>query len=174
VASDLPFAWIRQAASDFRSAEYSVGIQDACQAIAKYQQVVEKSVKAIAEGFYDRKLSSGPMRAGHDVDRLISTLLSVRLRKSNVKLAQRITGLFNEPRRDQIRSICRLAPNRPAAGQLQARNTEYPFQNSDGTWRAPADPGSFGRPEVDRFRQLAHDLGDGARRIVSTIYRSRK
>jgi hypothetical protein len=119
VASDLPFAWLRQAESDFRSGERLVGTENPCQAVAKYQQAVEKSVKAISEAFFDRRIFSSPIRGGHDVDRLVTVILTVRHRRSNRNWGLQFKSLFNDKRRDAIRTVSQLAPQKAAAGQLE-------------------------------------------------------
>ncbi len=173
MASDLPFAWLRQAQSDLHSAERGFANENPCQLIARYQQVVEKSAKAIADALFDRAVLPNQIRVGHDVDRLVSAVISPPRRRANRSIQLQIAGLLNESRRGEIKAICQLAPRRAAPGQLESRNTEYPYQNADGTWRAPADPGSFSGADADRFRRLARSMFDGALKLVSALYRTK-
>jgi HEPN domain-containing protein len=174
VAADLAWAWLRQARADLSAAARFHDSKDdstACQAVAKHQQTVEKSVKAIVAAVDDRGIMSIQTGFSHDVERLISALMHLPRRPGNRDIQNRINGLFNEHHRGEIKAICLLAPQRPGPRRLAGRNTEYPYQNPDGSWRAPADPGSFDRKDVERFRLLATRVCDGSARVVSAVYR---
>jgi len=174
VAADLAWAWLHQAASDLAAGDrcYDPKVEATmCHAIAKHQQTVEKSVKAIVAAPTDKGVINVATGFRHDVERLVSVLMRLPYQQANRDIQNRIHGLLNEYHRGEIKAICHLAPKRPAAGELARRNTEYPYQNRDGTWRAPSDDGSFGKKDVDRFRGIANRILEGCSRIVSAIYR---
>lgn len=171
---DLPWAWLKQAGSDLAMASRCYNSDDdqtSCHAVAKHQQAVEKSIKAIIAALNDRGVLKVPTGFKHDVERLVSALIHLPHAGGNKNIQNRINGLLNEHHRSEIKAICALAPKKPIAGQLARRNTEYPYQNQDATWRAPADTDSFGRKDVERFRRVAHNLFEGSSRIVSAMYR---
>jgi len=143
----------------------------ACHSIAKHQQTVEKSVKAIVAALSERGIIRVATGFRHTVERLVSALVHLPHSPGNKDLQGRIHGLLNEHHRAEIDALCLLAPKRPDPGQLARRNTEYPYQNADGSWRAPADDGSFREAEVDRFRRLAYRIHGGSCRIVSAASR---
>jgi hypothetical protein len=174
VPRDLPWAWLRQAASDLKTADKCYDASDgstACHALAKHQQTVEKSIKAILAALNDRGMSGVPTGFSHEVERLVSALIHLPHTPGNKDIQNRINGLLNEHHRREVRAICALAPKRSARGQLARRNTEYPYQNKDGNWRAPVDKNSFDSNDVQRFRRIAHALLTGSSRIVSALYR---
>jgi hypothetical protein len=174
VAGEVAWAWLRQAGSDL-----SIGLlsydpaEDAtmCQAIAKHQQAVEKSVKAIVAGLNDLGIIRSSTGYSHDVEWLVSILVHLPHQAKNKHIQRMIRGLLNEHHRSEIKAICLLAPKKPDPGQLARRNTEYPYQNADGTWRAPVDEGSFVEKDVERYRQVAARIYEGSTRIVSALYR---
>ena len=78
---DEPTAWLNQASADRDAAERFVADEGGigrCHAIAKWQQAVEKNVKALVSVLHD----AGHMKAGivqkHDVSRYMSGHDSVR------------------------------------------------------------------------------------------------
>ena len=174
MAADLAWAWLHQAASDLAASDrcYDHRAEETiCHAIAKHQQAVEKAVKAIVAALNDRGVINVATGFRHDVERLVSVLTRLPHRPSNKEIQNQIHGLLNEHHRGEIKAICLLAPKRPGAGELARRNSEYPYQNRDGTWRAPSDDGSFGKRDIERFRLVANRILDGSFRIVSAIYR---
>ena len=175
MAADFAWAWLRQAKADLGAASRGHDRTDdstACHVLAKHQQTVEKSVNAIVAAIDDRGIMTISTRFRHDVEDLVSSLMRLPRSPNNHDIQNRIHGLFSEHHRDEIKAIGLLAPKRPPPGQLARRNTEYPYQNPDASWRAPADPGSFGTKDVERFRALATRILDGCFRIVSAIYLS--
>lgn len=175
MASDfVAWAWVRQAGSDLAAAATCYDAADdstACHAVAKHQQTVEKSVKSIIAALNDRGVVAVPTGFRHDVERLVSALVLLPRRPANQDIQNQIHGLLNEHHRGEIHALSQLAPKRPDPGQLARRNTEYPYQNADGSWRAPADSGSFERKDVERFHALATRIHQGSSRIVAAIYR---
>ena len=68
----LPQAWMRQAESDFRAAQrvdVPADPRTRCQAISKYQQCVEKSVKAVLDKLHAAGLVGSRSDRGHKVAR---------------------------------------------------------------------------------------------------------
>ncbi len=174
MANDQAWVWLRQAASDYLAASNCCKSSDAttfCHAIAKYQQTVEKSVKAIAAALKDRGRWTVPIAFKHDVQKLVSSMIRLRHTLLDKGVHSSIRGLFHPGNFHEIEVICSLAPEKPGPGQLARRNTEYPYQNADGSWRAPGDVGSFFAKEVDRFNKLAHRILEGSTGIVSALYR---
>jgi hypothetical protein len=174
MASDVAWGWLRQAGSDYATGFRCHDPADdatVCHVVAKHQQTVEKSVKAIVAALNDRGVIATSTGFRHDVERLVSALVHLPRRPENKDIQNQITGLLNEHHRSEIKAICLLAPRKPEAGQLARRNTEYPYQNPDGSWRAPADSGSFGKKDLERFRIVALRIYEGSSRIVSALYR---
>ncbi len=166
--------WLNQALSDHHAATRLLDVEDCatyCQAISKYQQVVEKSVKAIVAAVRDvgiRAINTGYM---HEVEKLVSALVLLPKAKGPTNLKDQIKALLNEGRRGEIRALCALAPKRPGPGELARRNTEYPFQRPDGSWIAPHEEGAFDLSDVERFRSLASRIIEGAAKIISAVDR---
>lgn len=168
--------WLSQADSDRHGATRlfsAVDYRTYCQTIAKYQQTVEKSVKAIAAAVHDAGIVSLPTSHyyKHDVDTLISALRHLPKPRDNRDIQYRIDRLLNEHHRSEIRALCGLAPKKPVPGAIHARNSEYPYETAPGTWTTPARAGSFALHEVERFRQLSDRLYEGTRQIVSALRR---
>jgi hypothetical protein len=159
-------AWKAQVESDYAAAR-AVWVQDDlktyCQAIAKYQQVVEKSINFIDAVLREQGLLVGRVRAEHYPERMINRL--VRLPQSeNKTVAQRLVRIFSRWLPD-IYDICALAPKLPPRGEPYQRNTEYPFQCQDGMWTAPADA-QFTQAEVSRFERVARQMRAEAEQIA--------
>ena len=168
--------WVSQANSDRYAATRlydSADHRTYCQAIAKHQQTVEKSVKAIAAAVGDASIATVPdvHYYRHDVDKLVSVLRHLPKPKDQREVVGQIGGLLSEYRRSEIKALCDLAPKKPSPGSLHARNNEYPYETTPGNWTAPALPGAFDSHEVDRFSHLADAVYEGARKIVSALRR---
>ena len=158
-------AWKSQAESDFAAASalFAPGKQATyCQAIAKYQQMVEKTINFIDATLRERGLLAGRVRAEHYPERMINRL--VRLPQSgNKEVADRLVRIFSRWLPD-IYDLCDLAPKLPAKGEPYQRNTEYPFQLPDGEWTAPA-VSAFRQEDVHRFERVARQLRAEAEQI---------
>ncbi len=164
--------WLSQARSDWEAARRLLDLDDDgtfCQAIAKYQQVVEKSVKAIATAIRDAGIS--PISTGftHEIEKLVSSLVHLPRGKGPTNIKDQIKSLLHEGHRGEIRALCALAPKRPGPDELARRNTEYPYQRPDGSWIAPHERGAFESSDIDRFRALASRIFNGSARTVSAI-----
>jgi HEPN domain-containing protein len=167
-------AWLRRAQNDKKSAERVLNPRDSstfCHAIAKHQQAVEKSVKALVATLRDLRGVGIEIGWAHAVERFMSVLTRLpQSRTANQDIQSNIKGLFNETTRGDIRVLDQMPPRRPPPNMPPIRNTEYPFLR-DGVWRAPADPETFSRADVDRFRLLATRVVDGCARVISAIER---
>lgn len=165
--------WLVQVESDLAAAERVRDEQDErtwCQALAKYQQAVEKSVKAVFAAMKDYGLGLPPLGYDHDVSKLIS-MMGKLPKAADKTLQQHVDGLLTRYHREEIAAISALAPRKPDArlGQLHRLNTEYPYEVSAGVWSAPAVAGTFSRKQLDRFGSLAIYLFAGACKIVSAL-----
>jgi hypothetical protein len=169
-----PRAWLFQAKSDFQVGCRVLDASDAstfCHSIAKFQQTVEKSIKALICSLVDAGMLSVRIGYAHDVERFISVLIRMRRPPGEKSIQAAIRKLLAPNIRGDIRAIDRLAPRRASPGQLPARNAEYPFQAVPSVWRAPAQDDVFEAPEAVRFRQLAFRLLAGCDRIMAGIER---
>ncbi|MGB7160911.1 MAG: hypothetical protein WBD40_22810 [Tepidisphaeraceae bacterium] len=166
--------WISQADSDRFAAERVLDPaqhRTYCQTIAKYQQVVEKSIKSIAAGYRDRLLLSVPIGYSHDVARIASALRRPARPQDPADIQHHVNRLLTEHVVNEIKALDGLAPRRPPPGGLHARNTEYPFETIAGAWIAPALQDVFSINDVNRFRQLADRVYREAKEIVSALRR---
>lgn len=147
-------AWIMQVKSDFAAGERLFQKNNSrtyCQAISKYQQTVEKSVKAMVAAVNDLG-SSLTITRSHSPNDEITTLLGLKSRLDNTS-TDYLTATF-EKHRTAIIDLCRLAPKWPNDNKTFARNTEYPFVTAEG-YTAPADPVAFTLQEVNTSRSTA-------------------
>ncbi len=158
----------RQAAERFVADEAGTG---RCHAIAKWQQTVEKAVKALVCALHHAGILGADYRPRHEVERYVGLL--IRLPRApghravqQRSVQQRLYGLLDQNTRQGIRALDGLVPQLPPR-----RNTEYPFQDPQGQWTYPAAEGVFSEDEIQQFRALAHRVLDGAERIVSGIRR---
>src|SRR5262249_22126007 len=132
-------AWLFQAHADLACADKILDINDPstyCHSIAKYQQAVEKAIKALVAALRDSRGLSIQIGWTHPVERFMSVLTRLPRSSANRDLQNIIHGLFDETTRGALRALDRLVPRRPPSGLHPERNTEYPFQMS-GDWRAP-------------------------------------
>ena len=166
---DEPAAWLNQAVADRQAAERFVADGESagrCHAIAKWQQTVEKAVKAMVSSLHDAGVLGAGIRAKHDVERYVGTLIRLPRTAGNRTIQQHLHGLLDQATRAGIKALDDLAPQFPPR-----RNTEYPFQVAPGQWTYPAAADVFSADEIRQFRVLAHRILDGAGRIVSAIRR---
>ncbi|MDD4889087.1 MAG: hypothetical protein PHU85_04090 [Phycisphaerae bacterium] len=163
--------WSRQARSD-KDAGNRLALKadpaSFCHAIAKYQQAVEKSIKGIVASLRDAgELKDTPIGRGHRVDKHVTAL--VRRGHPQNDIWSKIAGLLRQDRRDLIETLGKLAP-RLRLGEKASRNTEYPYQNPDESWRVPCDTDSFDwHRDVWRFRLLAEKIVSEADRIIDAV-----
>ena len=167
-------AWLIQADSDYVAANRILTTSDGltfCHTIAKYQQAVEKSIKGLVAALTESGVFGHQVGRPHEIERFMSVLCRLPRDPDYKSIQSQIHGLLNETVRGEIHAIEALIPRWPRTGQLHARNTEYPFNDVPGSWRAPAEADVFTRTEVDRFRQLAFRFVQGCKRIMSALSR---
>ncbi len=167
-------AWIEQVRSDYAASIKVRDDKDAstyCQAIAKYQQVAEKSVKALTAAINDLGVPVAISRShnpGLELDALRRTPHAV--------LVEDIEKILTAKMHESIRELCSLAPRFPRAGDAHVRNTEYPFNPDPATlddWTAPASVGSFTLAEAESYRRLIWVLRSRVEKFVGTTRRRR-
>lgn len=166
---DETTAWLSQAWADRQAAERFAADADAtgrCHSIAKWQQTMEKAVKAMVSALHDAGLLGSGVRSRHEVERYVGTLVRLPRAAGNRRIQQRLHGLLDQKTRAGIKALDGLVPAMPPR-----RNTEYPFQIAHDHWTYPAAIDVFSQEEVVQFRSLAHRILDGAGRIVSAIRR---
>jgi hypothetical protein len=160
-------AWIVQVESDFAVAELLFQKTDAttyCQAVAKYQQTVEKSVKAMVAAVNDLG-SDLTVTASHLPTNEIDSLLRLRRVIDNVSV-DRLARIFKQ-HRAAVEGLCGFAPKWPEDGKSFARNTEYPFL-SEGGWTAPAVAGTFTLQETVNAQFTAKAFHNAAIEFVQS------
>jgi hypothetical protein len=166
---DEPTAWLLQAEADWQAAERfkadEVGT-GRCHALSKWQQTVEKTIKALVSALHDAGILGTGVRPTHDVARYVDALIRLPRPVRRQVIQRKLHGLLDQNTRTGISDLGNLAPQYPPQ-----RNTEYPFQDERGQWTYPAAEGVFHQDEVQRFRALAYRVLEGARRIVSTLRR---
>lgn len=162
------FVWIRQASSDLQAMDRLNDTNQEelfCQVIAKSQQAVEKSVKALQISLWGKGYQLTKPGTSHPVLPILQSLSRII---SNKDVYRKIRGLANINNRQTLERLEALIP-RSTGG----RNTEYPYQDTKEEWVAPADRGTFDRTmEVEVFRNLAHRISEGCVRIISFLERS--
>ena len=176
---DEPYAWLEQADSDREAAEshlQSASNVKPCHAIAKYQQAVEKAVKALVAELRDRGIIfvKDASLYRHEVEPFANQMVRLPHPKRDKDLSLNLRCLLDSKTRSEIGAIDALTPRRPLPGQPSSRNTEYPFPDPQNGWIYPAAPSVFTPSEVQRFRGLSHRIVTGARRIISAIRRAPK
>ncbi len=165
--------WISQADSDrwaLNRVSDSTEPRSFCQAVSKCQQIVEKSIKAIAAALRDRFIVSIPIGYTHDVARIASALRRPARPNDATDIQHHINRLLTEFTINEIKQLDAMAPRRPPPGSLHARNSEYPFELLAGDWTTPA-LGAFTDQEVRRFQELAERVYGRAKEIVSALRR---
>lgn len=157
----LSKAWIKQALSDLQAArdiDHPGDSRSHCQAISKYQQSVEKSVKGVLDKLYAVRLVGQGSDRNHKVARYASVLTGFPTSPDNRDLLNRLRRLFKPSMVKQIVFLDSLVPEYPAPGALAKRNHEYPFQDAKGDWHSPSDTDSFSQGEIKRVRACAGSL----------------
>jgi HEPN domain-containing protein len=168
----LPQAWMKQAESDFRTAQRVDNNADArtrCQAISKYQQCVEKSVKGVLDRLHDAGITNVRSDRSHKVARYAAVFTRLPRTRNTSDLLNQLARLFSDRIVQQINLLDSFVPEYPAVGALAARNHEYPFQETAGDWRAPSDEDAFTAGELKRIRNCAGTLMAGLRNILDAL-----
>jgi HEPN domain-containing protein len=170
-------AWLHQAQADRNAAEFLFG-SDAqhgqCHSIAKWQQAVEKAIKAIVACLRDAGLLHIEIGYRHGVERFVSVLVRLPHAKDNRTIQQQLHGFLDQQTRSGLRALDMLVPRRPAPGDGPQRNTEYPFLIANGRWTYPAAEKVFSDKEIREFRSLAQRVLHRAQRMVSALRRRPK
>lgn len=167
--------WLRQAKSDMLTARYLAQQESDdfyCQTVAKCQQVVEKSIKAIAAELTERRIVTLTIGFDHRVDQYISAIIRT---PRNVTEKRSVPGHISQSlrnNRNAINEIMRLAPHRTGDVQRLPRNTEYPFHNSQGVLIAPADTGVFEKSEVETHLRVAGTVFSQAQTLITISERA--
>jgi hypothetical protein len=171
------FAWLTQARSDYVTAErefqWAVGQRSPvlCHAVAKYQQALEKFIKAIVSALRDAGVGGvHPVGYGHHVQNHLRLLRRIPGGGAGRSIQNHLTKFLD---RDTVRGITVLesfAPRMPAPGASHARNTEYPYNAPGGGWTCPAVPDSFSLSEVREFEQLLRRISYYANKVVATLH----
>ncbi len=163
---------MQQAESDFRAAQRLDNASDArsrCQAISKYQQAVEKSIKGVLDRLHAAGIARTRSDRTHRVARYAILLSGIPASRNNRDLLNRLRRVFTNSMVDQIGLLDSLVPEYPATGSLAKRNHEYPFQDASGRWRAPSDARAFTVGEIKRIRYCAEVLVRALRRILDAL-----
>ena len=162
-----------QVRSDLEAGKAVLDVAEAatyCQALSKFQQVVEKSIKAMVAALNESGLSIVNIGSEHYPEKQIDALRLIK-RAVSQDLLSRIYIIFSGHRLGEVRALCLLAPRFPTSGEAFRRNTEYPYQGPDSSWTAPAAVGSFRLEEVYRFRNLATEIVPMVARFVQATRR---
>ncbi len=170
-------AWVLQAKSDFVAARAIFNNADAstyCQAIAKYQQVTEKSIKGIIAALNEQETTNIRISTTqHKVYREMEDLdrsRRDRLRSDDKRWVEQINSTLQGLKVD-IEWLSNLAPSGQRNGTF-VKNTEYPFNDLslDG-WTAPAASGIYASVDVTRAFNLAQKLLKQADKFISAMRR---
>jgi hypothetical protein len=154
----LARAWMRKAESDLRTAQLLDERNDAnarCQAISKYQQCVEKSIKGVLDNLFAARLVIQGSDRSHRVPRYASVLVGFPATPDTRALLSQLRLLFSDRVLEQINLLDSFVPAYPARGTHAARNDEYPFQDVAGDWHSPSDADAFTAGEVKRIRRCS-------------------
>jgi len=173
-------AWLQQAISDLhagdreRAVVQKVATLPPCHAVGKYQQCVEKAIKAIIVALREAGFTNWQIGCGHEVTDYFSMLFRISRAGGGKNILQTFGQLLDGNTRAAIKSLESLAPRWPAPGAQFPRNTEYPFQDPSGSWTYPAMTGTFSTTELADSQRLAHRVDWGVQRILSAIARTPK
>lgn len=171
-------AWILQARSDLAAAQVVFKEGDAstyCQALAKYQQATEKSVKGMVAALNELGVSQISISGNHNLEHEMNALDAVRRKKPNLDNSSvNVINRTLKGYKTDILALSVLAPKLPKPGLVYPRNTEYPFNDaSPEGWTAPATPGTYTFEEVRKAHRLAWPLHQIAARFASSLRRRR-
>ncbi len=171
-------AWVLQAKSDLAAAKAVLQDNEAstyCQALAKCQQVTEKSIKGMIAALNELGISDATVSGGHSLAHELNGLDAIRRKKPDLDDVSvgMIDRMLRKHKQD-ILWLCSLAPG-GLRDKVYPRNTEYPFGDpSLNDWSAPADETTFSLAEVARARTVAWPLHQVADRFASSLRRRRR
>lgn len=169
-------AWVLQAKSDLAAAQAVLKEGNAstyCQALAKYQQATEKSVKGMIVALNELGVSQISISGNHTLGHEMNGLDAVRRKRPDLDITS--VGAIDRMLRGykaDILALSALAPKLPKPGPAYPRNTEYPFNDASlGDWTAPAAPSTYTLEEVKKAQRLAWPLHQIAARFSSSLRR---
>jgi hypothetical protein len=175
---DESAAWIRQAAADRAAAERERAFAGQserpswCHAVAKYQQAIEKYIKSIVAALRECGVRGIlPIGYDHRVQNHLRMLRRIPGGGAGRSIQSKLRELLDPQTRQSIWKLENLAPRQPAPGDPHSRNTEYPFNTTQGGWTFPAAPDSFSVAEVGEFQKLLARVSYFATNIVSALRR---
>src|SRR5262245_36992915 len=125
---DESIAWLSQGIADRRAAELLFADheeKDRCHVIAKWQQAVEKTIKAIVAALREAGVINVQIGYQHEVARFIRILVNLRGVPGTRHIQNQLRGLLDQQTRAAIIALDALVPRRPPPGQKPRRNTEY-------------------------------------------------
>ena len=175
-------AWLLQIQSDFEAAEFlfkKAAMQPhlRCQVMAKYQQVAEKSVKAMVAAVNDLGTANFMTVTGDHVPvKEIDALTGLRRLIDNKSAEYLRNEVFTDNINKQIIALCQMAPHYPGKGEPFSKNTEYPFNPSVtdmSDWTAPSAPDIFTAKELQDTHDLIWVLWGHSKQFISAVQRGR-
>jgi hypothetical protein len=171
------FAWLTQARSDYVTAEreFQWAAEQRppvlCHAVAKYQQALEKFIKAIVSALRDAGVVGvHPVGYDHHVQNHLRLLRRIPGGAAGRSIQNHLTKFLNRDTLHGISTLEDFAPRRPAPGAPHERNTEYPYNVPGGDWTCPAVPDSFSLAEVQEFKKLLRRISYYTNNIVATLH----
>src|ERR1035438_5074333 len=108
--------WMIQADSDMNCALRVFDTGDHrtyCQAISKYQQAVEKAVKAVYQAVNEIGIICVPIGYGHDIEKLLNVLSKLPRAKQIQLIQSHLNRTLNGYWKNEILELTKLAPKRP-------------------------------------------------------------
>lgn len=164
-----------QAKSDLVAAKDVQNENDAstyCQALAKYQQCTEKSIKGMIAALNELGVSQPSISGNHALQHEINGLDALRRSKSNLDSASvGVVDRVVKGYKADIIQLCSLAPSGPKY-QVYYKNTEYPFNDASAEgWTASAVPGTYTWEEVKKAHQITWPLHQIAAKFASSLRR---
>ena len=168
--------WLSQAHSDLAASDRVLITADGstyCQAISKYQQAVEKTVKALGAALRSAGIMTLPNKYyyRHDVTEMAKAM-SRPVVIGGRSVLPSIQNTLHSGAMQEITKLCSLAPARPQPGTLHSQNTEYPYEIRFGQWTYPASPSSFKWKDVERFQRFSKRLYYDCSRIIAALDRA--
>jgi hypothetical protein len=142
-----------------------------CQAVAKYQQAVEKSIKAAVAGLRDAKIAPRGPSFDHELGPDFETLEVLPSRPRAKNVAYRVSQLVSPQMQSDMGRVLVLSPKRPdrSRGEIARLNTEYPYERAAGDWHAPAEPDSFSQGVVEEYARIAGRTTEKCKRILDIL-----
>lgn len=146
-----------------------------CQALAKYQQVTEKSVKSMIAALNEAGFLQVSISGNHALEHEINGLDALRRKKPGIDNASlEAIDKILKSYRSKIALLSSLAPSGPK-GSVYPRNTEYPFHADAAlnNWTAPAAEGTYTLVEVTEAHKMVWPLHHLAAKFTSSLRRRR-